>query len=284
MVNTPTPKTPKVSPKQRLTKAAFVIGLTGLVFVWVPFVGIVLGLIALILALIARKKTPKSAQPPSRTGLTLSIIALVGGVVLLLGYALIYLLGVAIFGPTAESAPAREAGQAQIAEKKDFSVGEVAHIGDKDVAITNVVRNYEPTAIEFNKYPQDHFSDDYRDELRKQDKYSDEYYNSELTDDNDEYVLVEGTVQSNGKTPAIEDVSDDIELNHYPLYYYTGDGFLAGSRTESTKGTFRAVFRIKKDSSHLVLYYREGIFTSTSRIFGSEGAPRADLSYTIQLN
>ncbi|MCU1471589.1 MAG: hypothetical protein JWQ39_2738 [Glaciihabitans sp.] len=49
-------------PKQALSLTSFIVGLAGFVFGWVPFFGFIVGIAAVILGIIARKKEPAAPK------------------------------------------------------------------------------------------------------------------------------------------------------------------------------------------------------------------------------
>jgi hypothetical protein len=109
-----------------------------------------------------------------------------------------------------------------------------------------------------------------------------------LSEDEVEYVYVEGTASLNGST-SLGDFDTNLsqfKLNNVEPYVYSNQssGRSRYSRLEShSPEPITFLYRIRKDSATLTLKYVDTIYTSVSPIVGTEGAPRKDLTYTIIL-
>lgn len=65
-----------------LAIGALVVGIIGLITVWVPFLGIVLGLVALVLGIVGRKKANETGVGGGMAiaGLIMGVLAILGGI------------------------------------------------------------------------------------------------------------------------------------------------------------------------------------------------------------
>lgn len=252
-----------------LAIAALVLGIISML---VPLLGVVTGIVAIIFGITALvKKT--SARGISIAGIILGGIAFVGNVGIILLLSL-------IFGGHFSLPPSTRDNQvaAQVNEKKDFTSNETIKMGPIDVKITNVQRNYVLTA------------DDNMLGTKGGSKgmlYSNTQNDPVLSEDQVEYVLVEGTEQIN-KSPFLGD--DDIELSDMMLnntspYVYKGglDEYRYPSASPVTAVPFSFIYRIEKGSESLTLERSVTIWAKVSAIVGTEGMPRKTLTYTIAL-
>ena len=87
---TPTPAAPAYTPapatagpKQALSLTSFILGIAGLVFSWVPFLGFLASLAAIIIGFIARKKEPQAPKWMSLIGIILGFVAIVIGIIVI---------------------------------------------------------------------------------------------------------------------------------------------------------------------------------------------------------
>ncbi|HMM62037.1 MAG TPA: DUF4190 domain-containing protein [Candidatus Saccharibacteria bacterium] len=126
-----------------LAVAAMVVGIVGLVFCWVPFLGLGAGITAVVLGIIAIKKAQNKGM---------SIAGLVtGGIATLINLVIVFFLiaGLALFGGAATiygnavNEASKEA-KAQDSAKKDFDKGETAKFGQFEVKVNSVKRDYVP--------------------------------------------------------------------------------------------------------------------------------------------
>jgi len=280
MNTSPTSTTQPTPSGHGYATTSLIFGILSLLFAIIPYFGLSLGVIALIFAVIAKRK-----QTRATAGLITGIIGIVLGIIGTL-FVTWLITGSNLFDTTRS-----DAVQAQLSEKKDFSSQETVHIGAIDLKITKVNLQYAPTAEELKKTAPRYIKPESSTVFGKKQTSSSalasnaEYYDSKLTDDNDTYVLVEGELTKNGKE-SVGSPSDlsQLELNYYAPYHYAitypNDQELYSS-TEPT--TLRYVFRIKKDSPSLTLYYRTTVYLESSPIVGTEGAPYENLVYTIKI-
>ena len=126
-----------------LAIAALIVGIVAILSCFVPFWGLVVGIGAIILGVIALKK-------PTGKGFGITGIVL-GGLSTLINLAVVAFFVIALFaaGSIANEAQQavnesrQEASQAKTA-KKDFAKGETAKFGSFEVKVNSVERNYVP--------------------------------------------------------------------------------------------------------------------------------------------
>ena len=140
--------------RNRLAVVALVFGIIALVGGWVPFWGVVFGLVAVVLGIVAFKKQTRRAI--SLTGLVTGVVAIVGGAIM----TTLILLGVVAFlgfgfgsgvleNPSIRNVSDRmdalnEQNKARIDAKKDFSKGETATFDAYKVKVNTVNLAYTP--------------------------------------------------------------------------------------------------------------------------------------------
>ncbi len=133
----------KNSSNNGLAVAALVVGIIALLFGWVVFFGLILGIVAIVLGIIGLKK-PEGKGMAIAGIVTGSIASLINLLVIIVVVA-----GVALFGNAAvEVGKAIEnysqEQQAKIDAKKDFAKGETAVFDDLEVTVNSVTRDYTP--------------------------------------------------------------------------------------------------------------------------------------------
>jgi hypothetical protein len=71
-------------PKQALSLTSFILGIAGMVFSWVPFLGFLASLGAIIIGFIARKREPGAPKWMSLIGIILGFVAIVIGIIVII--------------------------------------------------------------------------------------------------------------------------------------------------------------------------------------------------------
>jgi lipopolysaccharide export LptBFGC system permease protein LptF len=263
-------ETPALIPSQPVHKSTATVALVlGIVGIFIPFIGVILGILAIIFGSIALRKKTTSVAP--------AVVGIVTGAVAILVTAIViglitFFMGHPLFVPSDRD----RAVTAMINEKKDFGVGETATIGSNDVTITNVERNYTPTADEQKQSKYDNPVEATGDPNTLSNYRQDTGTDIDETDA--EYVVVKGTTARN-QSLDLEDGGfsiSDWRLNKVRPYY-------TAPAVGDSSG-FSIIYRIRKDADKLVLKGDITIFTSVSPIVGTEGAPRKTLTYSIALN
>jgi hypothetical protein len=84
---TPAPAAPvyapaAAGPKQALSLTSFILGLAGLVFSWIPFLGFLASLAAIIIGFISRKREPAAPRWMSLVGIIAGFVAIVLSIIL----------------------------------------------------------------------------------------------------------------------------------------------------------------------------------------------------------
>ena len=74
---------PVAGPKQTLSLTSFILGIAGMVFSWVPFLGFLASLAAIIIGFIARKREPGAPKWMSLIGIILGFVAIVIGIIVI---------------------------------------------------------------------------------------------------------------------------------------------------------------------------------------------------------
>jgi hypothetical protein len=78
----PAPVPVAAGPKQALSLTSFILGLAGLVFSWIPGLGFLASLAAIILGFIGRKREPAAPKWMSLVGIIAGFVAIVLSVIL----------------------------------------------------------------------------------------------------------------------------------------------------------------------------------------------------------
>lgn len=78
----PAPAPVAAGPKQALSLTSFILGLAGLVFSWVPVLGFLASLAAIILGFIGRKREPAAPAWMSLVGIIAGFVAIVLSIIL----------------------------------------------------------------------------------------------------------------------------------------------------------------------------------------------------------
>ncbi|MES2094397.1 MAG: hypothetical protein V4531_11375 [Actinomycetota bacterium] len=74
---------PASGPKQTLSLTSFILGIAGLVFSWIPVLGFLASLAAIIIGFIARKREPGAPKWMSLVGIILGFVAIVIGIIVI---------------------------------------------------------------------------------------------------------------------------------------------------------------------------------------------------------
>lgn len=145
-----TTQAPTTTTNNGLAIAAMVVGIAAVVFGWVPFLGLVLGIVAIVLGIIALKH--KIGKGMSIAGIVTGAVATIWNLVV--SFLIIAtLLGIAILGSSiANDAKTNldaydSQQQAKIDSVKDFTKGTTAIFDNFEVKINSVQRNYVPDSI-----------------------------------------------------------------------------------------------------------------------------------------
>ncbi len=80
-------------PKQTVSLVSFIVGLAALVFSWVPILGLLAGIAAIIIGVIARKREPAAPKWMWIVGVIAGAVAALIGLITLIGWiiSLVYL-------------------------------------------------------------------------------------------------------------------------------------------------------------------------------------------------
>jgi len=78
----PAPAPVAAGPKQTLSLTSFILGLAGLVFSWIPVLGFLASLAAIILGFIGRKREPAAPKWMSLVGIIAGFVAIVLSILL----------------------------------------------------------------------------------------------------------------------------------------------------------------------------------------------------------
>ncbi len=236
----PNPTTKAVQPTNGLAVAAMVVGIIAFVLAWVPFVGFVGGIAAIVLGIIALKKT--NGKGMSIAGIVTGAISILCGLVI----AFMFFAGLALLGgATIEgskvateinkaAANYSKEQQAMVDAKKDFSKGQTAIFGNFEVKANSVQRNYVPD----NEYS--------------------------AAGEGKELVVVNVTVK-NTDTKSNQISSYDLSLNadgvaNTSNYLVVAPEFTGGSLSAGATASGNIVYEITKGASSLKLQHEESIY------------------------
>jgi len=234
------PVTNTVQPTNGLAVAAMVVGIVALVLAWVPFVGFAGGIAAIVLGIIALKKT--SGKGMSIAGIVTGAISILCGLVIAFMFfaSLAILGGVAVEGGKVATEINKAATnynkeqQEMIDAKKDFSKGQTAVFGNFEVKANSVQRNYVP-----------------------EDSYS-------AAGEGKELVVVNVTVK-NIDTKSNPFSSYDLSLNADGVasttsYLTVNPEFTGGDLSAGATTSGNIVYEIAKGASSLKLQYEENVY------------------------
>lgn len=252
----PAPVTTPTGGTNGLAIAAMVVGIVGFIFGWAPFFGFIAGIAAVILGIIALKKSPV-LKGMSITGIVLGGIATLWGLVVS-ALLIISLVTIGIGGAAAtnvlseanKSITAYEAAnQKLIDQKKDFTKGSTATFGNLEVKVNGVTRNYSSES-------------DYI-----------------TPDTGKEYVVVNVTVKNVGTSS--ENVSSyDFKINDNGVsngtsFYDVDPAFDSGDLSSGASMTGNLLYEVSAGSSNLKLQYE-------TTIYGTSAGTKT-LTYTLAL-
>lgn len=263
------------APRSGVAVASLILGISSIAFAGF---GLITGIIALIVAHRAQKKEPHARS----FWMAGRITAIIGIILNVIGTAIVIVFFFFLAGATPWSSTVK-AYEAQVAEQKEFT-GRTMSIGNIDLTITDIVRNYQPTTEEKTERPSA-----YLNPLIDKEDWTPKMKASVLTEETEEYVLITGVAKDNNKPPvALHDSSIQAALlNGYP-YAFTSGAYGLWSpqprdRQSRSPENFRAVYRIEKGSTAIVFSYHTAIYRSVSPIVGTEGARSTKLIYTLPL-
>lgn len=74
---------PAAGPKQTLSLVGFIVGIASWVFSWVPVLGLLAGIAAIVISVLARTREPGAPKWMWIVGLILGILAALGGLIYL---------------------------------------------------------------------------------------------------------------------------------------------------------------------------------------------------------
>ena len=101
-IPTPPPASPYVAPapgagpKQGLSLTSFILGLVGLVFSWVPILGFLAAVAAVILGFIAKAKEKQAPKWMWIVGVIAGFVAVVISLIVLIGFIVLIAIGVSV--------------------------------------------------------------------------------------------------------------------------------------------------------------------------------------------
>jgi hypothetical protein len=248
---TPAPNAPTtaVQTSNGLAIAAMVVGIIALVLSWVPFVGIALGITAVVLGIIALKKA--NSKGMSIAGIVTGGLAILTGLVV----SFLIIFSIALFGNAVSQAgkatnDLNKEQQTLVGAKKDFTKGQTAVFGNFEVKANSIQRDYVPT---------DEFSQ---------------------ASEGKELVVVNVSVK-NIATSSKSFISYDLQLNVNgvavnPSYLVVSPEFTGGSISAGATATGNIVFEITKGATNLKLQHEESAYDSKSSEFTT-------LTYTLEI-
>jgi len=238
---TQTPTTPNASASKGLAIAAMVVGICSIVFGWVPFLGLILGIVAIVLGIIALKR--KISKGMSIAGIVTGALATIWN--LIVSFAIIAtILGIAAIGSSIVTDSENLFGDydSQVAATKDFAKGTTAIFDNFEVKINSVQRNYVP---------------------------DDSYYQAS---DGNELVVLNISVTNKGDSFDGYISSYGFEVNDNgstdtTSYADVSDPFDGGTLSTDETSTGNLVFEVYKDATGLKLQYDDSVYSTTESDF-----------------
>ncbi|MDB5166972.1 MAG: hypothetical protein JWN26_117 [Candidatus Saccharibacteria bacterium] len=241
----PAPVVAVAAPPQAVTGigiAALVVGIVAFLSGLLPIWGILVAATAIVLSVIALKKS-KANKPFGITGIILGSVAALTNLIVTAIWVIAILATVATGGAAlkatkvaTDALSAQDAvTQAEIDAKKDFAKGDTARFGTFDIKVNSVNTNYQST-----------------------DSYS-------QPDTGEKYVLVNVTVSNPG--PDSVSVSDyDLKLSadgvaNTSAYLSVDSPFTGGSIAKGASASGNIVYTVKTTASVLKLQYDTIVFT-----------------------
>jgi len=253
--NTAPPAAPKAA--TGIGIAALIVGIVGFLSGLLPIWGLVTGAVAVVLSIIALKKSPGN-KGFGITGLILGGIAVVTNLIVTVFWILAFSFaavgtGVAldaskIYSDTLSAQD--KLAQTQIDAKKEYSAGEKARFGEFDVKVNSVNKNYTPESS---------FSQ---------------------ASSGSKYVLVNITV-TNPNNESVSVNSYDFSLNadgvaNTTSFISIDDDFQGGTLEKGASTSGNLVFTVKDTAKDLKLQYETEVFTPKTYKL-------AELTYTLAL-
>jgi hypothetical protein len=243
-----TPATPTATGSKGLAIAAMVVGICSIVFGWVPFLGLILGIVAIVLGIIALKR--KIGKGMSIAGIVTGALATIWNIIV--SFAIIAtILGIAAIGNNIITDSETIFGDydTQIAATKDFAKGETAIFDNFEVTINSVQRNYIP---------------------------DDSYYEAA---DGNELIVLNVSVTNKGDSFDGYISSYGFEVNDNgstdtASYADVDNAFDGGSLSNDETSTGNLVFEVYKDATNLKLQYEDTVYSTTESDF-------VTLTYTL---
>lgn len=146
-VPTPEPATPASAPQQHsngLAIAALVVGIVAVLSGWAPFWGVVVGVAAVVLGILALKKNANKGM--AIAGLVTGAVGALWSLIITALFIVALTAGsVAINSAQKAIDDVTSEGQALTEAKKDFAKGETANFADKfEVKVNSVEMNFSP--------------------------------------------------------------------------------------------------------------------------------------------
>lgn len=245
-------------PSNGLAIAALVVGIIALITGWVVFFGFIVGAAAIVLGVIALKKSP-AMKGMSIAGIIMGGIGalwnLVVTVLFVIAIATVGIGGVALSEGLKDAneslAQYNAEAKAQIEAAKDYKKGETARFGQFEVKVDSVQRNYTD---------------------------SESYFGT--PEDGKEYVVVKLTAKNVGAESKyissfdIKMVSNGVANNSSLLE--VDPAFDGGDVQPGASTTGSLVFEVNKDASDLKLQYE-------TFVYDLNGSGLKELTYTLAI-
>lgn len=229
---TPTPGTSGQHAPSGLAIAAMVTGISAIITGWIPFLGLLAGVAAIILAVMALKHSQNKGM--SITGLVTGIVGTIWGFII----AVLIVIGLIFAGGTAavisEAVDTQnKTVQAQIDAKKDFEKGDIAKFDQFEVKAISVQRNYVPEN-EFQR-----------------------------ASEGKELVVVNVEVKNTGDAATFSSYSLELNVNGVatsPNFLEVAPVFTGGTISKDATAKGNIVFEIEKDATDLKLQYEVMVY------------------------
>ena len=232
---TPTPViTPQQASTNGLSVAALVVGIVAFVSGWVPLWGVLVGVAALVLGILALKKT--NGKGMAIAGIVTGGLGALTGILVTIFFVISLTFIQAGANDYRNQSIERDSqNQKQIDAKKDFSKGQTGIFGTLEVTVNSVTRDYVPESSAYK------------------------------ADDGKEYIVVNVTVKNTGEDseyvgPYTFSLDSD-GLSSSDTFVSVEPELDADSLEYGDTVTGNVVYEVKKGASNLKLKYETSIYT-----------------------
>lgn len=219
-----------------LAVAAMVVGIMAVITSWIAFWGLLAGIAAVVLGIMALKKPVENGM--SITGIATGGVAILTNLLFIIFFIISLAAGTAVVDETQNQIKdGNSSSQQTVDAKKNFAKGETAIFENFEVKINSVTRNYVPESTFFQP------------------------------DEGNEYIVLNVTVTNIGDgsayvSPSMFSVNDDgIAVDS--AFVTAKPTFKSGDLSPQASTTGNIVYEVTKDSTNLKLQYETVVYGET---------------------